>query len=96
MQISWDSLFAAVNRKFLAVIIEGAGGPFTVYPASKTGRVEKDYPIVDAHRAPCLDIAWCPYDDNRIASCSEDTTAKVWGVSRCRSGLPSILVCTDS
>jgi coronin-1B/1C/6 len=40
--------------------------------------VEKDYPIVDAHKGPCLDLAWCPFNDNVIASCSEDTTAKVW------------------
>jgi WD40 repeat protein len=45
---------------------------------TQTGRVEKDCPIVDAHKAPCLDIAWCPFNDNVIASCSEDTTAKVW------------------
>lgn len=25
-----------------------------------------------------LDIAWCPHNDNIIASCSEDTTVKVW------------------
>ncbi|EJW87613.1 coronin, partial [Wuchereria bancrofti] len=42
------------------------------------GRVEKDYPFVDAHRAPCHEVAWSPFNDNVIASCSEDTTCKVW------------------
>ncbi|VDD91027.1 unnamed protein product [Enterobius vermicularis] len=42
------------------------------------GRVDKDYPYVDAHRAPCLEVAWSPFNDNVIASCSEDTTCKVW------------------
>ncbi|VDN02196.1 unnamed protein product [Thelazia callipaeda] len=44
----------------------------------KVGRIEKDYPFVDAHRAPCLEVAWNPFNDNIIASCSEDTTCKIW------------------
>jgi hypothetical protein len=36
-KISWDSTFAAVNSKFIAVITEGAGGPFIVVPISKVG-----------------------------------------------------------
>uniref|UniRef100_A0A915ITI8 Coronin n=1 Tax=Romanomermis culicivorax TaxID=13658 RepID=A0A915ITI8_ROMCU len=78
--ITWDSLFCAVNTKFIAVIVQGSGGPFTVIPISKTGRIDKDYPIVDAHRGPCLDVCWCPFNDNVIASCSEDCTAKIWHI----------------
>uniref|UniRef100_A0A1I7VTF7 Coronin n=1 Tax=Loa loa TaxID=7209 RepID=A0A1I7VTF7_LOALO len=44
----------------------------------EAGRIEKDYPFVDAHRAPCLEVAWSPFNDNVIASCSEDTTCKIW------------------
>ncbi|CAI5445464.1 unnamed protein product [Caenorhabditis angaria] len=77
-EITWDSLFCDVNPKFIAFINRGAGGPFMVIPVTKTGRIDKDYPFVDAHKAPCLEIAWSPFNDNVIASCSEDTTAKVW------------------
>lgn len=49
-----------------------------VIPVNKIGRVDKDYPFVDAHKAPCLEVAWSPFNDNVIASCSEDTTCKVW------------------
>lgn len=80
-KISWDGLFCAVNTKFIAIITEGSGGPFSVFPISKVGRTEKDYPVVDAHRAPCLEVAWCPFNENVIASSSEDCTAKVWHVS---------------
>ncbi|VDN53575.1 unnamed protein product [Dracunculus medinensis] len=45
---------------------------------SAVGRIDKDFPFVDAHRAPCLEVAWSPFNDNVIASCSEDTTCKVW------------------
>ncbi|KAL4003611.1 hypothetical protein ACH3XW_8315 [Acanthocheilonema viteae] len=77
-EITWDSLFCACNSKFIAIICKGAGGPFLVIPINKVGRIEKDYPFVDAHRAPCLEVAWSPFNDNVIASCSEDTTCKVW------------------
>uniref|UniRef100_A0A914YQ59 Coronin n=1 Tax=Panagrolaimus superbus TaxID=310955 RepID=A0A914YQ59_9BILA len=77
-EITWDSLFCAVNPKFIAIINKGAGGPFQVIPVNKVGRIDKDYPFVDAHKAPCLEVVWSPFNDNVIASCSEDTTAKVW------------------
>uniref|UniRef100_A0A914RJX5 Coronin n=1 Tax=Parascaris equorum TaxID=6256 RepID=A0A914RJX5_PAREQ len=28
------------------------------------GRIDKDYPFVDAHRAPCLEVVWNPFNDN--------------------------------
>uniref|UniRef100_A0A914XI63 DUF1899 domain-containing protein n=1 Tax=Plectus sambesii TaxID=2011161 RepID=A0A914XI63_9BILA len=43
-EITWDSLFCAVNPKFLAIIVKGAGGPFMVFPIKKVGRIEKEYP----------------------------------------------------
>ncbi|KRZ76264.1 Coronin-like protein cor-1 [Trichinella papuae] len=79
-KISWDSTFCAVNPKFIAIITDGAGGPFIVVPITKTGRLEKDYPFVDGHKGPVLEIAWCPFNDNVIASCSEDCTAKIWRI----------------
>jgi hypothetical protein len=33
----------------------------------QVGRIEKEYPIVDAHRGPCLEVAWSPFNDNVIA-----------------------------
>ncbi|VDP51665.1 unnamed protein product, partial [Soboliphyme baturini] len=78
--ISWESLFCAVNPKFVAIITEGSGGPFIVVPLTKVGKIDKDFPVVDAHKAPCLELAWCPFDDNVIASCSDDCTAKVWRI----------------
>lgn len=77
-EVSWDSPFCAVNPKFIAIIVRGAGGPFLVLPINKIGRIDKDTPFVDAHRAPCLEVQWSPFNDHVIASCSEDTTAKVW------------------
>lgn len=47
----------------------------------KTGRVDPNYPLVAGHKGPVLDIAWCPFNDNVIASASEDTTVKIWQIS---------------
>ncbi|XP_065709177.1 coronin-6 isoform X5 [Patagioenas fasciata] len=80
-KVTWDSSFCAVNPKFVAIIVEsGGGGAFIVLPLSKTGRVDKNYPLVTGHTAPVLDIDWCPHNDNVIASASEDTTVMVWQV----------------
>lgn len=49
----------------------------------QSGRVDKNYPLVNGHSGPVLDIDWCPHDDNILASCSEDTTAMVISVCLC-------------
>lgn len=46
----------------------------------QTGRVEMNQPVVDGHKGPVLDIAFCPHNDDVIASCSEDCTVKVWQI----------------
>ena len=78
---SWDSTFCSVNPKFLAVIVEsGGGGAFLVMPLAKFGKMSPDVPLVAGHKGPVLDIAWCPHNDNVIASASEDCTIKVWQI----------------
>ncbi|CAF1589274.1 unnamed protein product [Rotaria sp. Silwood1] len=78
---AWDSTFCSVNPKFLAIITESAGGgAFLVLPLDKVGRVDRDVPLVTGHKAAVLDIAWCPHNDNVIASGSEDCTVKIWQI----------------
>ncbi|XP_003227217.1 coronin-6 isoform X2 [Anolis carolinensis] len=80
-KVTWDSGFCAVNPKFVAIIVEsGGGGAFMVLPLHKTGRVDKNIPLVTGHTAPVLDIDWCPHNDNVLASASEDTTVMVWQI----------------
>ncbi|XP_053131250.1 coronin-6 isoform X2 [Hemicordylus capensis] len=80
-KVTWDSSFCAVNPKFVAIIVEsGGGGAFIVLPLAKTGRVDKNFPLVTGHTAPVLDIDWCPHNDNVLASASEDTTVMVWQI----------------
>lgn len=43
----------------------------------QVGRINPDHPLVGGHKGPVLDIAWCPHNDNVIASGSEDCVVKV-------------------
>uniref|UniRef100_A0A8D9A7I2 Coronin n=1 Tax=Cacopsylla melanoneura TaxID=428564 RepID=A0A8D9A7I2_9HEMI len=74
-----DSHFCAANPKFVAVVTEVAGGgAFLVLPIHRTGRLDFNSSRVTGHRGPVLDIKWNPFNDNIIASCSDDCTVKLW------------------
>ena len=78
---SWDAPYCAANPKFIAIVLESAGGgSFLVLPLEKVGRVDLNAPKVAGHKQEVLDIAWNPFDDNIIASSSEDATVKVWQI----------------
>ena len=77
-----DSSYCSLNPKFIAVVLEtGGGGSFLVIPVDRPGRVELSWSCrVTGHTAPVLDIAWSPFNDNIIASSSEDCSVRVWYV----------------
>ncbi|XP_070572329.1 coronin-6-like [Ptychodera flava] len=78
---SHDGQFCAVNPKFIAVCLAAAGGgAFIVLKHSDTGRIDMNFPRVTGHKAEVLDLAWSPFNDNYIASASEDTTIKIWDI----------------
>ena len=47
------------------------------YSSLQTGRVDTNQAKVAGHRSRVLDIKWNPFDENLIASASEDCTIKV-------------------
>ncbi|XP_063978268.1 coronin-2B-like isoform X2 [Diachasmimorpha longicaudata] len=76
-----DSQFCAVNPKFLAIVTEVAGGgAFLVIPLDNTGRLDFNANRITGHTGPVLDIKWNPFNDNVIASCSDDCTVKLWHI----------------
>jgi hypothetical protein len=76
-----ESNMSSVNRKFLAVVVEvQGGGSFVVLPLEKVGRIDVNYPKVTGHKNPVLDVAWNPFNDNQLASASEDCTIKLWDI----------------
>lgn len=56
------------------------GGAFIVLPLEQTGRLDLTVGKVTGHTGPVLDIKWNPFNDNVIASGSEDCTVKLWHV----------------
>ncbi|TRY60277.1 hypothetical protein DNTS_009653 [Danionella cerebrum] len=83
-----DNHLCAVNPRFVAVVTEcTGGGAFLVIPINYCGRVSVPPALrVCVHSAPVLDVKFDPFDDQRIASCSEDSTVKI-----CTIGLHSNL-----
>jgi len=79
---AWDSNYIAVNPLFFAVIWEASGGgSFAVVPwTTPGGRIDPKMPLVAGHKSPVLDLAWNPFNDNLVASASEDCTVKIWGI----------------
>ncbi|CAB1423295.1 unnamed protein product [Pleuronectes platessa] len=76
-----DNHFCAVNSKFVAVVTESSGGgSFMVIPVVQAGRLDSHYPKVCGHQGNVLDIKWNPFFENVIASCSEDTSVRVWEI----------------
>jgi len=76
---AWDSNYISCSMKFFAVCCEAAGGgSFVVVPWTQKGKLKSDYPLVAGHKAAVLDVDFNPFNDNIVASASEDGTAKVW------------------
>lgn len=48
--------------------------------SGQVGRVDINYPKVTGHKSPVLDVAWNPFNDNIIASASEDCTIMLWEI----------------
>jgi len=78
---AWDTNLICANPSYFAVLWEsGGGGSFAVIPYSLTGKVDPKLPLVTGHKSPVLDIDFNPFNDNLIASASEDCTVKIWGI----------------
>lgn len=78
---AWDSNYVTANPAHFALIWEsGGGGAFAVIPWSMTGKIDPKLPLVAGHKGPVLDIDFNPFNDNLIASVSEDCTVKIWGI----------------
>lgn len=76
-----DSHFCSANAKYVAVVTESAGGgAFVVIPVAQFGRLETNFPKVCGHHGNVLDIKWSPFYDDIIASCSEDTSVRIWQI----------------
>jgi len=82
---AWDADFITANPLYFAVCWDSAGGgAVAVLPwasaLSANGKVNPNLPLITGHKGAVLDIAFNPFNDNLLASVSEDCTAKIWGI----------------
>jgi len=77
---AWDSNKISASGKFIGVIWDASGGgAFGVLNVNNKGKLGQ-FPLVTGHTAEVLDIEFSPFNDNIIASTSEDGYAKVWRI----------------
>lgn len=77
---AWDSNKIAASSKFIAVIWDTAGGgAFAVIDAGNRGKVGQ-IPLVAGHSGEVLDIEFNPFNDNIVASVSDDGYCKLWRI----------------
>jgi len=78
---AWDSNKVKASNKFIGLIWEArGGGSFAVIPAEKTGKLPANYPLIAGHKGLVLDIDFSPFNDNIVASVSEDGNGRVWSI----------------
>jgi WD40 repeat protein len=46
----------------------------------QVGRIDINAPKINGHKGPVTDVAWDPFNDNRIVSASEDCTIMLWNI----------------
>ncbi|KAG6965997.1 hypothetical protein JG687_00005097 [Phytophthora cactorum] len=68
------------NTKFFAVSIQAGGGAMAVVPYDKVGKFDPDFPLISGHRGAILDFDFNPFHEHLIASASDDSTIKIWGI----------------
>lgn len=72
-----DGNFCAINPQLLAIV---ADTTFVVIPVRQTGRIDFQCCKVIGHTGQILDLKWNPFDDNVIASASDDCTIRIWRI----------------
>jgi len=77
---AWDSNKVSASSKFIGVIWDAAGGgAFAVLDSDKKGKLGQ-FPLVTGHSGEVLDIEFSPFNDNVVASVSDDGYAKLWKI----------------
>jgi len=75
---AWDSNFVTVNPSWMAVAWQvGGGGAVGIINVNTVSKLDKPS-LITGHKGPVLDLEFNPFNDNVIATVSEDCYGKVW------------------
>ena len=73
--------FLQASGKHIAFNVEsGVGGCAGVLPLDAVGRQNTKVPTVYAHSEFLADMCWSAFDDDLLATCSNDGTLKLWQI----------------
>ena len=77
---AWDSNMVKCGTKHFSMVWDVAGGgAFAVIPYTQIGK-QTEVCLVTGHKGTVLDIDYHPFNDNLIASVSEDCNVYIWNV----------------
>eukprot|EP00635_Sarcinochrysidales_sp_CCMP3193_P005425 CAMPEP_0118898172 /NCGR_PEP_ID=MMETSP1166-20130328/5272_1 /TAXON_ID=1104430 /ORGANISM="Chrysoreinhardia sp, Strain CCMP3193" /LENGTH=457 /DNA_ID=CAMNT_0006837267 /DNA_START=122 /DNA_END=1495 /DNA_ORIENTATION=+ len=68
------------NTKFFALALQGGGGPIGVIDYSSKGHYPTGAPMLAGHKGSVLDLDFNPFHEHLLASASDDSTVKIWGI----------------
>ena len=76
-------VLAACGSKF-ALSWSGGGGPVYVGSTTATGKLDhpENEPVLNGHSKPVMSLAFNPFNDNILASGSDDCHIKIWNEDR--------------
>jgi len=77
IQCSGDGNYVAGNAKYFCYSGRGGGGPVYVLNRDAPGRLSSTLPKLEVHRGKVLDFAFNPFNDNVLATASEDCQLKI-------------------
>jgi len=79
--VTGDQQYIKASAKYFSVGMAGGGGSMIVGRLDRPGRFDSAIsPIVTGHHGSVLDMDWNPFDDQMLATASEDTTIKIWSI----------------
>lgn len=78
---AWDTNLIKANPKYISVNWQASGGgAFAVIPLDERGKLPESMPLFRGHTAAVLDTDWSPFNDDIIASGSDDGKVFLWKV----------------
>lgn len=78
---AWDSNIINSNGKYLSVNWDASGGgAFAIIPLNEYGKSPDKVPLFRGHTAPVLDTAFNPFNEQQIASSSDDGKICIWNI----------------
>lgn len=78
---AWDTNLVAANGKYISINWNASGGgAFAVLPINRPGKLPDIYPLCRGHTATVLDTAFSPFEDDFVASASDDGTIGLWKI----------------